>query len=350
MNDNIRTIRNVGSCQTLTLMRHTWIAMLTFAASCRYPGLPQLSDEDLADGPSTDGVPADGASADGRLPPVSSCMSGTATCGAQANESCCRTAMVPGGAFNRDNNTTYPATVSAFVLDVYEVTVGRFRVFVEAGYGTQVNPPKEGAGAHPQLSDSGWNSIWNMNLQPAKANLLTEIKACHATSSTWSDTPGGNENKAINCVTWYEAMAFCIWNGGYLPTEAEWNYAASGGEEQRVYPWSIPSTSTSIDCTYANYANCSPTGVSRAGSSSPKGNGRWQHSDLAGSVYEWTFDAHSAYPTTCDDCANTAQGPRVYRGGAWGQPASNLYSTLRLPKSPTERSAAVGFRCAQSAP
>ncbi len=48
---------------------------------------------------------------------------------------------------------------------------------------------------------------------------------------------GSNENQPINCVTWYEAFAFCISDGGYLPTAAEWNYAAAGGSDQRAYPF-----------------------------------------------------------------------------------------------------------------
>ncbi len=64
---------------------------------------------------------------------------------------------------------------------------------------------------------------------------------------------GATKTKPINCLDWYTAFAFCAWDGGRLATEAEWNYAASGGSEHRYYPWSKPATSTAIDDSYAVY-------------------------------------------------------------------------------------------------
>jgi len=180
------------------------------------------------------------------------------------------------------------------------------------------------------------------------------------TYQTWTDAPGANENKPMNCVSWYEAMAFCIWDGGYLPTEAEWNYAASGGDEQRAYPWSNPASSTSIDCTLANYKIDNPAGmhcvdsttgaVNRVGSESTEGDGRWKHSDLAGNVWEWTLDwSASAYPLPCNDCANlTTSSSRVIRGGSFFVVASILRAANRDPYAPTSRASSLGLRCART--
>src|SRR5258706_4854411 len=199
------------------------------------------------------------AASDG--PPASSCAGLAPTCGPTGSSPCCESPMVPGGTFYRSydigtdgmyTDMSYPATVSTFRLDKYEVTVGRFRQFVNAGMGTQASPRGSGAGAHARIAGSGWDSSWNASLVSDTTSLVLLVK-CDATHQTWTDAPGANESLPMNCITWYEAMAFCAWDGGFVPTESEWNYAAAGASEQRGYPWSNPPSSLAIDCSYANY-------------------------------------------------------------------------------------------------
>jgi formylglycine-generating enzyme required for sulfatase activity len=249
---------------------------------------------------------------------------------------------------------SFPATVSPFQLDKYEVTVGRFRKFVESGGGTQQHPPMAGAGAHEKIAGSGWDPSWNGELATS-ANALVAAVKCDATYQSWTDVAGADEALPINCVNWYEAMAFCAWDGAFLPTESEWNFAAAGGMEQRAYPWSSPAESTTIDCSYANYAitpaGC-VNGVTAVGSESPKGDGKWGHADLGGNVFEWTLDWHaSPYPTTtCDNCANLTHATYIaIRGGGSNVDATALRSAYRNDHDaqPAKRFASVGFRCAR---
>jgi formylglycine-generating enzyme required for sulfatase activity len=172
-------------------------------------------------------------------------------------------------------------------------------------------------------------------------------------AGTWTDTPGANETLPIGTVTWFEANAFCAWDGGRLPTEAEWNYAAAGGSEQRVYPWSTPPTSTTVDQTYADYnpADDGPGAMDRVGSQSPKGDGKWGQSDLVGNIWQWTYDNYDdPYPQTpCDDCADEPQASmNVLRGGSAFHGTDWLPVSIRHPiDAATPRWADVGFRCAR---
>ncbi|MGB8296266.1 MAG: formylglycine-generating enzyme family protein, partial [Polyangia bacterium] len=222
--------------------------------------------------------------------------------------------------------------------------------FVNAGMGTQARPPASGAGANLAITGSGWDSTWNTNLAANTAALRTALK-CDATYPTWTDTAGSNESKPVNCLDWYTAFAFCAWDGGRLPTEAEWNYAACGGSEQRYYPWSSPPTSTTISDSYAVYncdGLCIPLNV---GSKSPKGDGKWGQSDLAGNVWEWTLDWYAElYPMPCKNCAAlTVPSSRVVRGGDFYNSASYLRSAYRSDYDPWfDDDFYVGARCART--
>jgi formylglycine-generating enzyme required for sulfatase activity len=246
---------------------------------------------------------------------------------------------------------TDPATVSDFRLDKYQVTVGRFRKFVAAvGSGWR---PANGAGANPFVSGSGWNYD-NTGWPDISVNLTANLK-CDQLFQTWSDNPGNNENLPINCIDWYEAFAFCAWDGGFLPTEAEWNYAAAGGSAQAAYPWTwqSPASNATIDSTYAVY-NCPAGCVGKAdfgavGSKSPKGDGRWGQSDLAGNVWEWNLDWYASYVNPCSDCANLATASeRVVRGGSVSRDETNLRTAYRLSVAPANHDPGVGVRCARA--
>ncbi|HKO47785.1 MAG TPA: SUMF1/EgtB/PvdO family nonheme iron enzyme [Polyangiaceae bacterium] len=242
-----------------------------------------------------------------------SCIGLTKTCGPSGNQDCCSSSIVTGGTFNRSNDPAYPATVSTFRLDKYEITVGRFRRFA-AAY-TQ-NMIVSGAGKNPNNpSDPGWNSAWNANLPSDASGLHSGCMGLD--NPTWTPSPTGNESLPINCLGWYKAQAFCIWDGGRLPTEAEWNFAAAGGNAQRDYPWGA----SPPDCSYANFStgtHCttSLSGFNRVGSQSPKGDGVFGQSDLAGNAKEWVQDLYDPYQGNCNNCANLTLGTnRVVRGG-----------------------------------
>lgn len=255
--------------------------------------------------------------------------------------SCCSSRRVPGGDFFRDYDGSedfpdkfYPATVSAFALDKFEVTVGRLRPFVAAYNSLNL---ANGAGKSKHIpDDTGWNEAYT---RPAnQAALLDELKCA---GGTWSDSVLANELPA-NCVSFNVAYAFCVWDGGRLPTEAEWNFAAAGGSEQRVYPWA---DSSQFDLTYANYQTSAPIAVG----STPLGNGRWGQSDLAGNVVEWTLDYHQEYPPTCVNCLITsASSDRTDRGGSYEASLPVFLAVAyRGYAAHTDVKPTQGFRCAR---
>jgi formylglycine-generating enzyme required for sulfatase activity len=264
------------------------------------------------------------------------------TCGPNRNEDCCASVLVPGGTFDRDNDATYPATVGDFHLDRFEITVGRFNRFVAADQGLLTTAPQAGSGKNESdPSDPGWLPAWNGYLATNRSALATNVQCPSATFLA------GDDGLPMNCITWYEAFAFCIWDGGRLPTEAEWTYAAAGGgasDGQRIYPWSMPPSSATIDSTYAVNSAMGPTQV---GSRSPNGDGKWKQADLVGNVGEWVADYVGPYPIPCFNCTNRVAGERrVIRGGDWALPPVDNTSS-RAQVVPDTREGLYGARCAR---
>lgn len=292
------------------------------------------------------------------------------TCGVNYADNCCSNTPTPCGEFLRGYDAVefsddgFPAFVSDFRLERYEVTVGRFRAFMDAGGPVLTSQvlPNDGDGAHVKFVNSGWRSIWNALLIEDIDDLETELDCSN--NATWTDDPDNNETQPINCVSWYEAFAFCIWDGGRLATETEWDYAASGGSQQRVFPWSDPPISSGLTsqhavfgCNKAEVTECPPDStIAAVGSRDPTGVGLWSHSDLAGNVAEWVLDwknwneTSTTYLDDCVDCVEFGAEVdwRAVKGGAFDtvppdQP--QLKTSANESYGVADRTDAIGFRC-----
>ena len=281
------------------------------------------------DGAAVDALVVDGASSGSgsgsgidsgpAMPPsCAAAGSGAATCGA-ASDSCCASLPVPGGTYDRTYTNSSgmlsgqadPATVSGYRLDKYLVTVGRFRPFANAwsmGY-----VPPAGSGLHSYLNggsglvnsgaattsyETGWVTAYNSSVAPTATNLLCTVDGGASPYATWTTSPGSHEDLPINCVNWWEAYAFCIWDGGFLPSEAEWEYAAAAGSDLNEYPWGETDPGTTSQ--YAIYGCDYPSGTGvctgTAADYAPVGTaslgaGRWGQLDMFGELWEVILDS-----------------------------------------------------------
>ncbi len=267
---------------------------------------------------------------------------------------CCASIAVPGGTFNRLNDSKWPATVSSFQLDKFEVTVGRFRAFV-AEYPSSL--PQAGDGAASGDDATGWKAQWKNNM-PATREELASALHCDPiipggdSYLTWTDEPGSNERLPISCLTWYEAFAFCVWDGGRLPTAAEWNYVAVGGDEQRAYPWG---DSPTPDAEHA-VTLATPNGQYVEVGSVPAGATRWGQLDFSGSRHEFALDlttdgvAGEELPLPCVDCVDMREFPfelRVEEDISFYQAPENQVTVDQGEVEPDRRTDATGVRCAR---
>jgi formylglycine-generating enzyme len=272
---------------------------------------------------------------------------------------CCASIIVPGGTFDQGEPDAFSSSVAEFRLDAYEVTVGRFRRFAAEYDGwIAAGNPVIGAGENPNVPTSGWRAEWTASL-PADRAALESAVTCTG-RPTW--TRADNDDLPINCVDWYTAFAFCVWDEGRLPTDAEAEYAAAGGERDLLYPWGATPVLTDMQDSSADYAvylclaDASDSGQCTAGDlpavgSRTKGRGYYQHYDQVGSVWEWALDWwQEKYPTTAQtNYAKLDAGPfRVTRGGSWDNTAKLVSAASRTGMMPVTRIDTVGVRCARN--
>jgi sulfatase modifying factor 1 len=281
---------------------------------------------------SVDDKPADaGPSCNGRSGATNDCQ-GT---------SCCERLGVPGGvvAYRRDG--TAPAesrVVKPFVLDRFEVTVGRFRAWVDAGQPT----PKSGDVLYDD--NDGRVVRWTKDAKVQDAKHLAGWKRY----DTWT---AGVETRPKNFVSWYTAAAFCAWDGGRLPTDIEWTHVARGGEEDRAYPWGSDAATPEhavFNCMGDGTAACALNDILPVGSR-PKGAGRWGHFDLAGSMFEWTLQGVMASSSGVP-VEKARGGGFCYIGGVDRRATTELRPSVFRQESPDTVSHMTGFRCAYDVP
>jgi hypothetical protein len=140
----------------------------------------------------------------------------------------------------------------------------------------------------------------------------------------------GRGDHPMNCVDWDQAYAYCHAQGKRLPTEEEWEWAARGGIEARLYPWGHAEAGPLL---------CWSGIVTRSGTcpvgANPGGDAPGGIHDLAGNVAEWTSSAFSGHT-------------RVTRGGGWDyRELDGMRAASRHSHAPGDRADHLGFRCAR---
>jgi formylglycine-generating enzyme required for sulfatase activity len=192
------------------------------------------------------------------------------------------------------------------------------------------------------------DGFWLDQTEVTNAQYSLCVEAGDCRPSRLAGDPAYNQaGYPVAGIPWQDAATYCVWAGGRLPTEAEWEYAARGSEG-RVYPWG-----DEFDCAGGNfgdeitgcddgYAGPAPVGRFPGGSS-------WCGAlDMAGNAWEWVADAYGAY--SAEDQTNPT-GPadgdeRILRGGSWAYYPPFLRAAHRYPVPRTADYLAVGFRCA----
>jgi iron(II)-dependent oxidoreductase len=233
---------------------------------------------------------------------------------------------VPAGAFTMgsdhgtaDERPAHRLTLAAFFIDRYPVTNDRFAEFLNA------------VGTHNAKGER----LFDFDDPDARV---------HRAGGKWT-ADRGYEGHPVVEVSWAGARDFCAWAGKRLPTEAEWEKAARGGDGRR-YPWGDQPPDRTRAQFAARYNETAPVDRFAAGASSYGVQG------MAGNAWEWVSSAYRPYPyDPHDGRENPAAGPvRGTRGGGHDSPAEEITTTQRgrnLSRNAASGHHNIGFRCAK---
>ncbi len=222
------------------------------------------------------------------------------------------------------------------------------QIYIPAGefvMGTDSNTLKTGDVQHKVYLKAYW--IDQFTVTNAMYKLCIQAKVCRrtATYDTNLDDPA-YADYPVHYITWFDANRYCKWEGGRLPTEAEWEKAARGVQGLR-YPWGDAQPDASllnfngevgkVESAYSHWAGMSPYGLL----------------NMAGNVQQWVSDWYSPdyyEQSPYQNPTGPSQGTlKVLRGGGFWDDAKEVQTFFRFRHDPTSAGAHRGIRCARNA-
>ena len=207
--------------------------------------------------------------------------------------------------------------------------------------------------------DANEGPIHSVNVSPfwlmknevtiAQYRVCVDAGVCTAPADNYAAAASDADELPVRNITWAQAKAYAAFSGGQLPTEAEWEYAATGEGQPGLYPWG----NDFAECAYnlANFSNCLGT-VSDV-CQFALGNTDQGICDLSGNVSEWVEDDYAAnYDSTPVDGTAYLEDPRattrVVRGGDYTSGIFDVRSAKRFSYAPDTANEFTGFRLAKT--